>query len=140
MKKQCTKCKKLLFLKSFGKKLKGLRSRCLTCSREDMKKHYNANKKDYTRRQREKRAERMKFLHEYKSSTPCFDCGDHFPYYCMDFDHLRDKKFLMSRAHLEGMETIKKEMAKCDLVCSNCHRKRTFKRAKAKLAQPPAAN
>lgn len=47
----------------------------------------------------------------------------------MDFDHLRDKKFNLSKAHLTGsLKKITEEIAKCEVVCSNCHRVRTFER------------
>ena len=49
----------------------------------------------------------------------------------MDFDH-RDattKTFIVSDiVNHSGMKAILEEIAKCDLVCSNCHRIRTFSR------------
>jgi hypothetical protein len=68
---------------------------------------------------------------------PCKDCGGIFPYYVMEFDHVRGKKLHdvgHMRRHTPGR--IRAEAAKCDLVCSNCHRIRTFKRMK-KLGQIP---
>lgn len=67
-------------------------------------------------------------LKEYKKSLLCADCGfsgkDH-PY-VLDFDHLRDKKIVISdMAGRFSFESIMKEIAKCDPVCSNCHRIRT---------------
>jgi hypothetical protein len=49
----------------------------------------------------------------------------------MDFDHVRDEKFasvsqLVSYGY--GIASIDAEIAKCDLVCSNCHRYRTWLR------------
>lgn len=46
----------------------------------------------------------------------------------MDFDHVRGtKKFAISTyAHAVSSETLTKEIAKCDLVCANCHRERTY--------------
>ena len=66
------------------------------------------------------------------------DCGQSFPYYVMDFDHVRGTKIRnlsagwqsASRSALEG------ELAKCEVVCSNCHRIRTFKRITAKKKLP----
>ncbi len=61
------------------------------------------------------------------------DCGQCFPPYVMDFDHLIDK--VDAVAHMTknslSLETIQKEIDKCELVCSNCHRVRTWKRLKA---------
>lgn len=63
--------------------------------------------------------------------NPCLDCGKSYPYYVMDFDHVRDvKKFDLSVAarHCKSLKSIDIEIVKCNLVCSNCHRARTFSR------------
>lgn len=68
------------------------------------------------------------FLKELKN-VPCKDCGIKYPPYVMDFDHLSDKEFLISK--MTGCGSKKKmmiEAAKCDVVCSNCHRIRTHNR------------
>lgn len=52
----------------------------------------------------------------------------------MDFDHARgEKSFVVSNSvrHAVAVSTIIKEIHKCDLVCSNCHRERTHKRRMA---------
>ena len=63
---------------------------------------------------------------------PCADCGRSFPHYVMDFDHLpgADKKFILSRYKVETrtMQEVVEEIAKCEVVCANCHRVRTFER------------
>ena len=71
-----------------------------------------------------------RFIRELKESQPCKDCAKKFPWYVMDYDHLRDKRLNLS--HMCGraysLDAIKDEIAKCDLVCSNCHRERTYLR------------
>ncbi len=63
---------------------------------------------------------------------PCMDCGGTFPPVCMDFDHLPGNKKsgnVSTMARLGwSTEKILAEIAKCDLVCSNCHRIRTATR------------
>ena len=76
-------------------------------------------------RQKERRA--VILAHKNK---PCADCGIQYPYYVMDFDHVRGEK-IKAVGHLSwnaGLKRILAEIAKCDLVCSNCHRERTQKR------------
>jgi ssDNA-binding Zn-finger/Zn-ribbon topoisomerase 1 len=61
---------------------------------------------------------------------PCLACGKTFPPFVMQFDH-RDasaKKFLVCRTRLSSRNRILEEAAKCDIVCPNCHRDRTFRR------------
>jgi hypothetical protein len=62
-------------------------------------------------------------------SAPCTDCGGRFPTCCMDFDHRRGEVKANNVgsmvAHHYARELIEAEIAKCDLVCANCHRVRT---------------
>jgi len=48
----------------------------------------------------------------------------------MDFDHLRDKRMTIALMASSGyrLEVLKEEVGKCELVCANCHRDRTYKR------------
>jgi hypothetical protein len=69
------------------------------------------------------------FVRKRKENVPCVDCGVKYPYYVMDFDHLEDKKFNISYLAATGrIGTLKMEIAKCEIVCANCHRKRTYER------------
>lgn len=74
---------------------------------------------------------KRKIIQELKS-VPCVDCGKTFPPECMDFDHKGYKSFNISRVGSHGLISILKEIEKCDIVCSNCHRIRTNKRIKNK--------
>ncbi len=73
------------------------------------------------------------WVKEKYEGVPCLDCEIAFPFYVMDFDHRPEevKEFRISqnaihRATPERIAKVMKEIAKCDLVCSNCHRERTF--------------
>jgi hypothetical protein len=98
------------------------------------KRWYEKNKERHkantARRKAEVRLRSQEFLRELKESTPCTDCGVQYPYYVMDFDHLRDKKYQVALMPGMGYDipAIKAEIAKCELVCANCHRVRTFTR------------
>ena len=61
--------------------------------------------------------------------APCLDCGDAFDPCCMDFDHVRGSKSLsIARMYTTAWDKVLAEIAKCDLVCANCHRIRTNQR------------
>ena len=63
--------------------------------------------------------------------VPCADCGGTFPPCAMDFDHRRaDLKASRVTAMIgrAGDARILAEVAKCDIVCANCHRARTYER------------
>ena len=75
----------------------------------------------------------IQFILEYKKTRSCIDCGfpgKEFPF-VLDFDHFNkgtSKKFNIgswSRSVL-SIEAVRKEIEKCELVCANCHRIRTF--------------
>ena len=76
-----------------------------------------------------------KKLAEIKEASGCVDCGitNHI---MLDFDHLHDKKYNISRMIHDGFSwaAIKKEIAKCEVVCANCHRVRTHDRLTKKSA------
>lgn len=62
---------------------------------------------------------------------PCTDCMGEYPWYVMEFDHCRGVKDtdIAKMVHKPvGMERLRREIAKCDLVCANCHRARTYAR------------
>src|SRR5882672_6570793 len=65
-----------------------------------------------------------------KKSAPCADCGGRFPPECMDFDHLHGevKLFEVGSGVSRKRAILQAEIAKCELVCANCHRIRTRKR------------
>ena len=64
--------------------------------------------------------------------VPCFDCGIKYHPACMDFDHREGeiKSFNIGRLSAWNKKTLMIEVAKCDIVCANCHRLRTFNRIK----------
>jgi hypothetical protein len=61
-------------------------------------------------------------------NVPCLDCNNKYPPYVMDFDH-RDKgekRFSIAWGIRYQDHVLLNEAAKCDIVCSNCHRERTW--------------
>lgn len=62
-------------------------------------------------------------------AVPCMDCGVSYPAHVMDLDHVRGEKVgNLSKMALKTPDTILAEIAKCDVVCANCHRERTQQR------------
>lgn len=64
--------------------------------------------------------------------VPCADCGQVYPWFVMDFDHkAEDKTDNVGRMVYGPTARLLTEMAKCDVVCSNCHRIRTHGKDRA---------
>ena len=77
-----------------------------------------------------RRKEEHKVLLRQAKARPCLDCGEEYPYYVMQFDHVgTDKvdsvsKLVANRQYAKAVE----EMKKCEVVCANCHAVRTWRR------------
>jgi hypothetical protein len=71
---------------------------------------------------------RTQYLLEYFRGHPCLDCGEHDPV-VLEFDHLRDKLFSIGQElSRRSWPSILAEIEKCQVVCANCHRRRTARR------------
>ena len=82
-------------------------------------------------RKTQKYQHRRKFI-DWLKSIPCMDCNQSFHVVAMDFDHRDPEHKIDEISRLVEMlkvsdEDLMKEVLKCDVVCSNCHRLRTFK-------------
>jgi len=132
-KKRCVRCKKKRALSKFRQRpdFNGTDSYCRDCRSAYSKEHYQANKELHNKRrysnERTRRKGLRKLVREAKNK-PCSDCGNEHPYFVMDMDHLdpRTKKFDLGNPWNHTEEAVKAEIAKCEVVCANCHRYRTF--------------
>lgn len=110
---RCWSCKLDLSRDSFFPNLKRFQKACRECSR---------------RKSQVKSTRHLALVREAKSK-PCADCGVSYPYYVMDLDHrLGEKKEFMLSQWARNRARVVAELAKCDTVCSNCHRERTQQR------------
>ena len=138
--KTCRKCGHPKPLSSFSKKTSskdGLQDVCKVCANEYARQNYLDNTDRYKLKAYQRQHEIDAWLKEQKQK-PCIDCGGTFPTYCMDFDHVpeRGEKLIevsqMARRK-SSWALIHAEIAKCDLVCANCHRVRTHDRRQVKV-------
>ena len=103
-------------------------------TKEERKKvhgaYYRKNSDAYKKRAVERKRNLRVRVSKLKEG-PCGDCGGTFNPVCMDFDHRdptkKDNNVSHGVSRGWGWDRIKKEIEKCDLVCANCHRVRTFK-------------
>ena len=143
--RKCGRCGELKPLEHFAwhRREKGQRQHyCRPCQSEYGKKHYAANRQRYidleAQRKRARAQRRMRFLLHYFRTHPCVDCAERDPL-VLEFDHLGNKSFAIGSALPDyNWERILAEMEKCEVVCANCHRRRTAARlgsVRAMLAQ-----
>jgi hypothetical protein len=118
---------------------------CRPCRSAYHREHYLANKQRYVdqarTRQQALRRERTTYLLDYFARHPCMDCGEDDPV-VLEFDHLDAdaKSFNIGQAlSYRRWQSILDEIKKCEVVCANCHRRRTARRRgalRAVLTQP----
>ena len=77
------------------------------------------------------------YIREFKEQRGCHDCGQKFPHYVLEFDHVPERGVKSHKIDPTkyGWDKLHNEMAKCDVVCDNCHNIRTWRRYQG---QPPA--
>lgn len=74
--------------------------------------------------------ERRNAVAAYKLAQGCADCGYNENALALEFDHLpgTEKKRTVASLMYNSWEAIWAEIAKCEVVCANCHAIRTFTR------------
>lgn len=110
----------------------GVHSQCRTCRALADHQRYEARVGRAVPRepQRSERG-RTAWLVSLKAGRPCTDCGRIYPHQVMQWDHRPGLEKLgdVSEAFWgRSRDEVLAEIAKCDLVCANCHAIRTFSR------------
>lgn len=94
--------------------------------RDAWNRWYEKNKKKQIGWVKQRRDARRKWVSEYKAETKCATCPEAHPA-CLQFHHPDPKKKDGSISNLchngWSLEWLKKEIAKCQVLCANCHLK-----------------
>jgi hypothetical protein len=106
-------------------------SHCRKCHAAYRRQHYLNNRAEYIAREVARiasfRLDNRFKLFEYLSKHPCVDCGE-ADVLVLEFDHRdpatkrREIGYLAAR---KAWHLVAAEIAKCDVRCVNCHRRRT---------------
>lgn len=129
--RECVGCHRRLSVQSFRWRDKAALvriNRCRLCDRAHRAGLYEANREEFLRRNKVQH-EKLRQLLEVHKQHPCVDCGKTYPQYVMDFDHLPGSTKVAkvsSLVYFGSEKLLLDEIAKCELVCANCHRERTF--------------
>jgi hypothetical protein len=135
-KKLCSRCKSEKTYDDFqsreSKNGYRVNSWCKVCHGEHQKIAREPKKKESNRRIQELRAIRREVVREliveHLKQNPCLKCGQ-TNILCLDFDHRQPnlKSFCISQAVnlVPSIKRLKDEIAKCDILCANCHRIKT---------------
>lgn len=136
--KMCKACETELPLEAFSRHSKskdGRQGLCKPCDRRRSRDYYARNKARMMPQIHQAAAIRAakvkRFVCEFLAAHPCVDCGE-VDIRVLEFDHhdggkLANVSNLLSRR--SSLELVQAEMAKCEVVCANCHKIRTDTRA-----------
>ena len=133
MEKICPKCGQLKALTDFAFKFKDRDIRqwcCRSCNAAYKLTWYARNRHKHLHQVRVVRnkasANNRARVWSYLAQHPCVDCLEGDPV-VLEFDHLRDKSYDIGYMVTAGFSwsTIELEIAKCEVRCANCHRRRT---------------
>lgn len=131
--KLCSKCNAIKPESSFYVKNKKTRARysyCIECQAAFGRGWYKLNRQktlDRTRARNKLIAEsNTAYIWSYLESHPCVDCGESDPV-VLEFDHVdqSNKTSNVSDMRVRSIKSIDAEIAKCEVRCANCHRRRT---------------
>jgi len=131
--KVCYTCKanKPIFEYKFQNKLQDkLQGVCRSCHSEYRKKYYRLNRAKYIKKAQKwntnQKQEIRNYLLRYLKKHPCVDCGEK-DIIVLDFDHRQNKKMAISTMlrNSYSIRAIEDEIKKCEVRCSNCHRRKT---------------
>jgi hypothetical protein len=143
--KRCPQCDRIKPLEEFSRDNRskdGRQSTCKECKRNADNRHYAENpdrRKSIRSSVNEQRDLRLQHLNQYKKRYGCVDCGEKDPV-VLDFDHVKgSKKDNISSMAMNGLswEAIFAEIEKCEVVCANDHRRRTYARRKGTCGGAP---
>lgn len=85
---------------------------------------YNqSHKQEHQLQQKKTRKKQQESWKEWKDTLKCEQCGENHPQ-CLEFHHVdpSQKDFMISKIRFSSQK-LKKELEKCIVLCSNCHRK-----------------
>ena len=132
--KKCNKCGIKKKEEEFHWKIVGIKRQysCKLCRKQYHRQHYLNNKEKYCEQavvsKRRIRARLKEYITSYLETHPCVDCGED-NFIVLEFDHVRGKKeFCICEGTSAGysISRVKKEIAKCEVRCANCHKIRHY--------------
>jgi hypothetical protein len=132
----CSRCSRLRGVGSFNRHPSGLQWWCRDC----FKRYYAEQRAHHRRRSNALKTARVReaqsFILDHLRTRPCVDCGE-TDAVVLEFDHLSAKRAEISTLVRRGVRlpVLELEVARCEVVCANCHRRRTARRGRWRRAE-----
>lgn len=137
MQRVCKTCSIEQPLNSFSKHPKcalGYTWECKTCRNKKLSPYYKERRGARAKVENQKNQDRKDYFVEMFGRI-CFDCKVSYPNYIFDFHHIdpSEKDIKISSIRSLKDHRIKSELAKCVMLCSNCHRTRHYEESHATI-------
>ena len=103
---------------------------CKPCKRVYDREHYaNKSQENKDRKvslQKQRHIENRQYMYDYLKTHPCVTCGESDPV-VLEFDHIDQSTKLLAVSLMAdySLSKIKEEIAKCRVLCANCHKRHT---------------
>jgi transcription elongation factor Elf1 len=89
---------------------------------------YLRNKETLMERQRQRRINNRRYVSDYLKAHQCVDCNED-DWIVLEFDHIGEKTGGISYGVKHWvLSRLQEEISRCEVVCANCHRRRTYTR------------
>jgi hypothetical protein len=131
----CTKCFLEKPIEEFGWKDRTINKRhavCKECTAKRSSEWYYNNREHHIQSVKANsdsyRNQAREYVYQYLSNHPCVECGETDPI-VLEFHHLGNKEAEIAAMVGQGtsLEKIIKEIEKCEVLCGNCHKRKTAK-------------
>lgn len=127
--KRCGQCGEEKPLEAFHRWREGHQPWCRACRRSYDARYHAQNRERRLAQKQLLQAEFKRWYLALKEGRPCSDCGGVFHPAAMQWHHLPGQPKTANVADLgrrHSRRRVIEEIARCELVCANCHAVRTF--------------
>jgi hypothetical protein len=128
--RRCSRCRRTLPVEAFNRLGSGRQSYCRDCFRAYFRERGELHRQQVRATAPDRRARSRRVVQELLAEAACTDCGLRDPV-VLEFDHVDAKEATVAALvrGAAGRRRLVQEIARCEVVCANCHRRRTATRA-----------
>lgn len=144
--KTCTNCKEQKELAAFNKRRQAYQSICKECNRQKCHDYYALNRERQIKQVYQSKQKRIRENQSRIRDVLAIGCKCGFKdIRALEFHHIypADKSDGISKLLADGYswKRLEKELAKCEVICANCHKIETseaqnWHKSESRLSQP----
>jgi hypothetical protein len=127
--RRCGRCGEVLPLMAFNRAGQGHQHWCRECFRAYFRQRGQVHLQQVKKSRAARRETARAFIVDYLARGGCRDCGES-DLLVLEFDHVGEKRDDVARLVAAGVSPagLARELEQCEVVCVNCHRRRTLSR------------